>query len=87
MSTKRLRGVGGEVRYLNSEFINKKTGEAQYFRCYYDQDIVSQTFVQEVQLATNIYDDDCDTDDEQISQAAALIQRQLYEAIEGSSKE
>mmetsp|Transcript_19891 Transcript_19891/g.36702 ORF Transcript_19891/g.36702 Transcript_19891/m.36702 type:complete len:186 (-) Transcript_19891:1014-1571(-) len=80
-STKRYKGEASEIKCLNSEFVNKKTGEVQYFRCYYEHEVVAEAVAKDAKLAVNIYDDDCDTDDEQISQAAALVKRQLQDAI------
>lgn len=80
-STKRYRGQTSEVQCLNSQFIRKGTAEAEYFRCYYDWEVVREPVAADAKLATNIYDDDCDTDDEQINQATALIKRQLQDAI------
>lgn len=80
-SSKRYRGATSDIKCFNSVFINKRLGDTHFFRCYYENDVVKQAVANEAKLAVNFYDDDCDTDDEQINQASALVKSQLLDAI------
>jgi hypothetical protein len=77
-ATKRFCGV----RTSAHELIKQKSVEAWYFRCYYDHDIVNDQVASDAQLSDHFYDDDCETDEEQIEQATALVSQQLQEAVE-----
>mmetsp|Transcript_9811 Transcript_9811/g.19308 ORF Transcript_9811/g.19308 Transcript_9811/m.19308 type:complete len:176 (-) Transcript_9811:3604-4131(-) len=78
-AVKRFRGVRRTVEYVNVELKHWDESRSEFFRCFYDCEIVPPAV--SFTMIESIFDDDCPTDDETIATAQASLKRNLEDAI------
>lgn len=78
-AVKRFRGVGRTVEHVNVELKHWNENRSEYFRCFYECEIVPPAV--SFTMIESIFDDDCPTDDETIASAQSSLKKSLEDAI------